>query len=270
MTAFVLHLGGAVGAAELELGVFFLVGLLGGAHCLGMCGPLVTVYADRMTADSPREDLLSLREVRQHALFNAGRTVSYATLGGLFGLAGALLFDAASTVTSVSTTVRVVTGVAVGLFILGVGAKYAAGRHGSHGVLSGGVFASLYARFTDHVDDWVNGPGIVGLGLVHGLLPCPLLYPAFLYVFARGSPTTGVLALAALGLGTFPTLFLYGTVIQSVDATHRDRLHRALGVAFLVLGWMPLAHALTLAGVQGVPHLELPIYQPLAALAALP
>gem|GEM_PF-6123565 len=31
-----------------SLGVFLLIGLFGGAHCLGMCGPLVTTYADRM------------------------------------------------------------------------------------------------------------------------------------------------------------------------------------------------------------------------------
>lgn len=264
-----LHLGGGVTAGTVELAVFFLVGLLGGAHCLGMCGPLVTVYADRMTTDSPREDVLTLREVRQHALFNAGRTVSYAALGGLFGLAGALLFDATSLVSSVSTAVRIVTGGAVGLFILAVGVRYASGRQGSHALLSGGPFARLYARFADRLDDWVNGPGIVGLGLVHGLLPCPLLYPAFLYAFARGSPTTGVLALAALGLGTFPTLFLYGTVVQSVGPTHRQRLHRALGVAFLVLGWIPLSHALMLAGVEGVPHLPVPFYQPLAVVVGV-
>jgi len=28
--------------------LFLVIGLLGGAHCIGMCGPLVTVYAGRM------------------------------------------------------------------------------------------------------------------------------------------------------------------------------------------------------------------------------
>src|SRR6056297_479048 len=69
---------------SLSLGVFLLVGLLGGAHCLGMCGPLVTTYADRMRADEAggrgRDDDLTVRQVRQHALFNLGRTASYATL----------------------------------------------------------------------------------------------------------------------------------------------------------------------------------------------
>lgn len=256
-----LHLaGGAVGSVE--LGVFFAVGLLGGAHCLGMCGPLVTMYADRMDASGRegRRDVLTLYEVRQHALFNLGRTVSYATIGAAFGLAGAVLFDA-SAFTQYERPVRVVTGFAVAAVIMLAGARYLLGRFG-HEFLGSGAFGWIYARIERRVDEWATGPGIFGFGLVHGFLPCPLLYPAFLYVFAQGSPAGGALALGLLGLGTFPTLFLYGTVVQSVDATHRARLHRALGVGFLVMGWMLLAHSLALVGVQ-VPHVEIPIYQPL-------
>jgi sulfite exporter TauE/SafE len=262
------HLGARTAAAAPELGVFLLVGLLGGAHCLGMCGPLVTMYSERLSGAEDRREheggrgVLTLYEVRQHALFNFGRTVSYAAIGGLFGLAGALVFDAASLVSAVGTTVRAVTGVGVGVAILAVGARYTLGQQGGHSLLNTGLFSGVYGRLTAHVDDWVNGPGIVGLGLVHGLLPCPILYPAFLYVFARGSPGLGVVALGTLGLGTFPTLFLYGTVVQSVGATHRARLHRALGAAFLLLGWIPLGHGLMLLGLPA-PHIGVPIYQPL-------
>lgn len=257
-----LHVRGAP-ATDIELVVFLVVGVLGGAHCLGMCGPLVTMYSDRLASSSAsgRDDVLSLYEVRQHALFNLGRTVSYAVLGGAFGLAGALIFDAASFVTTVGTAVRAVAGVCVGAFILLAGARYALGRHVSHGGLGSGTFGRIYSRFAAALDDRVTGPRIVTLGLVHGFLPCPLLYPAFLYAFARGSPTAGVLALATLGVGTFPTLFFYGTVIQSVSPAHRAQLHRALGVAFLVMGWMPLAHGLELLGVS-IPHVEVPIYMP--------
>jgi len=257
-----LQLGGSGGAAPVELGVFLLVGLLGGAHCLGMCGPLVTMYAQRMRGDDDGGDVLTLYEVRQHALFNLGRTASYATLGGLFGLVGALFFGASSLVTSVGTGVRAVTGVVVGVFILLVGVRYVLGRAGGHALLGAGPFARVYGWLASRVDGLAVGPGIFGLGLVHGLLPCPLLYPAFLYALARGSPVAGALSLGVLGLGTFPTLFLYGTVIGSVSPTHRARLHRALGVAFLVLGWIPLAHGLELVGIH-IPHVPIPIYQPL-------
>jgi len=252
---------------SVQLGVFFVIGLLGGAHCLGMCGPLVTMYADRMSAsradggNANRRDLLTLYEVRQHALFNLGRTVSYATIGAAFGLAGGLLFDASS-LTQYEQPIRFVTGFLVALVILLAGVRYVAGDFGGHSFLGSGPFSWIYARIEGHVDEWATGPGIFGFGLVHGFLPCPLLYPAFLYVFAQGSAIGGFVSLALLGLGTFPTLFLYGTIVQSVDATNRARLHRALGIGFLVMGWMLLSHSLGLVGIE-VPHVEIPIYQPL-------
>ncbi len=259
--AVVLHLG-EVSTGSVELGVFLVIGLLGGAHCLGMCGPLVTMYGERM-ADQTAADggRLTTYEVRQHALFNAGRTVSYAILGTAFGLAGMLFFDA-SAVTRFERPVRVATGLAVGSLILVVGVQYVLGRQGSHSLPGSGVFGRVYGAVQGRIDGWATGPGIVGLGLLHGLLPCPLLYPAFLYAFARGSPLGGGLALALLGIGTFPTLFIYGTVLQSISPTHRQRLHRVLGVAFLVMGWMLLSHSLGLLGIA-VPHVEVPTYQPL-------
>jgi sulfite exporter TauE/SafE len=96
------------------------------------------------------------------------------------------------------------------------------------------------------VDRWVGGPGVVGLGMLHGLLPCPLLYPAFLYAFGRGDPLVGAVSLGALGLGTFPTLFVLGTAVGSLDVGHRSLLHRALGAVFVALGAIPLWHGVGL------------------------
>jgi hypothetical protein len=50
------------------------------------------------------------------------------------------------------------------------------------------------------------------------------------------SPVAGGPALAA-GVGTIPAVFLYGTLIEGVGATHHRCLHRLLGVAFLALGY---------------------------------
>jgi len=85
---------GAIAAGNVDLLVFLVVGLLAGAHCLGMCGPLVTAYADRFNPQrgTKRGNALTLYEVRQHSLFNLGRAGSYALLGGLFGLLGGLAF----------------------------------------------------------------------------------------------------------------------------------------------------------------------------------
>lgn len=271
----------ALGGQPVGLGVFFAIGLLGGAHCLGMCGPLVTTYATRMRSDgagaatdgagvtggNPTQRRLDWREVRQHGLFNLGRTVSYATMGALLGGLGALLYDAAALV-AVADAVRAVTGVLVGAFILATGVRYLLGETGGGpgGIESlpgaAGLFDRVSGALLARVDAWVRGPRIVALGAVHAILPCPLLFPAYLYAFARGSPLEGALALGVLGLGTFPTLFALGTLWTEVSARTRVRLHRVLGALFLVLGLVALTHGLRLAGLP-VPKIPLPVYQPL-------
>jgi len=261
----------AIAASDPGLLVFLAIGVLGGAHCLGMCGPLVTLYADRMgsTASETARDAGGSRrirpvDVRQHLLFNAGRTLSYATIGALMGALGAVLFDVA-TVAALATDVRGVTGILAGGFIVFTGAGYLLRGTVGHGVsipLVGSAFSRVYGVVTTRVDEWVGGPRIVALGALHGFLPCPLLYPAFLYAFAVGSPLRGALSLAVLGVGTVPTLLAYGTVFQSLGTGSRVTLHRALGVAFVALGYLPLAHGLMLLGIH-LPHPPIPVYQPL-------
>lgn len=249
---------GTVSTTEAGVVVFFVVGLLGGAHCIGMCGPLVTMYAERFEDDGRGPTTHALR---QHALFNGGRTVSYTAIGGLMGGLGGLLFSAGE-LASAASAVRAVTGLAVGVIVVAAGVGYVT-RGTSHSVgvsvpVLGAVFAAVSGRLQARVDRWAAGPGIVGLGAIHGLLPCPLLYPAFLYAASTGSIVEGALALAALGIGTFPGLFLYGTVLESAGPAIRRRVHRGLGVAFILAGTIPLAKGLGELG-YAVPHVPLPM-----------
>jgi sulfite exporter TauE/SafE len=265
--------GGLGVTAGYGLAVFFLIGLFGGAHCIGMCGPLVTTYAERMETDDRWSGALTLSEVRQHALFNLGRTVSYAVIGAVFGAAGALLYGTIG-LAGILGPVQGAVGVLVGTAIILMGLTRLAGyRQGAvEGVIAGtgigSVFARSYTVISTRIDRWVNGVGIVGLGALHGLLPCMLLYPAFLYAFAQGSPVYGLLSLGALGLGTIPSVFLYGTVIQSVSARQRQVVHYGLGVLFIGLGYVLLAMGFMRFGVM-LPLPDIPYYQPLAGSEAL-
>jgi sulfite exporter TauE/SafE len=259
--------------------LFLAIGLLGGAHCIGMCGPLVTVYAGRMrgggrtdgggaTADAtenPRGSHLTTYEVRQHALFNLGRATSYTLIGATLGALGGVVLVTTATLTGAAELVRGVVGLGVGAAVILVGVRYALG--GATGGIHLPGLERVTGWLTGHVDRLANGPGIVALGAVHGLLPCPILYPAYLYAFASGSAVSGGVALAALGVGTMPAVFLYGTVIEGVDAVHRRRVHRLLGVAFVALGYVLFAHGLMSIGIH-VPHPRLPFWNPLDVAAA--
>jgi len=246
-----------------DLAIFFVIGLLGGAHCIGMCGPLVTLYAGRLEEKTEsRRGHLSVYEVRQHALFNIGRTVGYATIGGLLGLVGGLFFSSTTQI-PFADTVRGSVGIVIGTLVVAIGIYYLLGQTGFDSGIPSLGFKRIYGVLTNYVDRLVGGPGIIALGAIHGLLPCPILYPAFLFAFVTGSALYGALALATLGVGTIPAVFLYGTVVEAVSPTHRKHLHRVLGVTFIVLGYIPLSHGLMLFDIH-LPHLiELPFYQPL-------
>lgn len=243
-----------------ELIAFATIGALGSGHCLGMCGPLVTVYGDQMTPDTEPARGPTWRELRQHGLFNLGRTLGYAAVGGLVAAVGAAAFDLAA-LTAAGDAIRALLGVAVGVAIAVAGLGYLTG--GSAPAMVGRlpgtrVTARLESIVLARVEDLSTGPGILVLGGLHALLPCPLLYPVYLYGFARGTPLEASVLLAAFGLGTFPTLFGYGTALGSLLMGTRQRLHRVLGAGFVLLSTVPLAHGLALLGVP-VPHVPLPM-----------
>ena len=71
----------------------WIAGLLGGLHCLAMCGAYVTIAQGRATVPlEPRRDV-----VAGQAAAHAGRVLTYVLLGTLFGAAGGTAFAQAFT-----------------------------------------------------------------------------------------------------------------------------------------------------------------------------
>ncbi|NVZ80105.1 sulfite exporter TauE/SafE family protein, partial [Pseudomonas gingeri] len=88
-----------------------ILGLLGGGHCLGMCGGLMGA----LTLAIPKEQ----RARRLHLLlaYNLGRILSYATAGLLIGLAGWAVASSPA-----AMLLRVLAGlllIAMGLYLAG-------------------------------------------------------------------------------------------------------------------------------------------------------
>jgi sulfite exporter TauE/SafE len=114
-----------------DVALFFAIGLLAGAHCIGMCGPLVTIYANNMNAPRAdggtqtvtrgRQSHLTLYEVRQHTLFNLGRAVSYTLIGAVMGLLGSVLFLGMGELMTTANYVRGVVGLGVGAVVIVTG-----------------------------------------------------------------------------------------------------------------------------------------------------
>ena len=68
---------------EFSLLTALLAGLLGGVHCVGMCGGIVAAFSFRADGSTP--------PFRLHLAYNLGRVSSYVLFGALAGALGASL-----------------------------------------------------------------------------------------------------------------------------------------------------------------------------------
>jgi sulfite exporter TauE/SafE len=222
--------------AGTALAAAFLFGLLGSTHCFGMCGPLVSLYASQLAAGGGPSPL------RQHLLFNLGRSLAYTNLGALLGAAGFILGVRPWTVGLV--------GLAAGLFVLAMG---------SHFLGVGGAASSLerlLARPTGAlVGIWrryvllARSPGIVLLGALHGLLPCPLLYVMFTSAVAVGDPIRGGVLLFCFSLGTVPMMWGIGVAGQHLSPARRLAWQRVFGGLVTLWGLVLVVHGLQSLGL---------------------
>lgn len=214
----------------------FLFGLLGSTHCFGMCGPLVGLYASQLvprTAVSP---------LRQHLLFNLGRTLAYTNLGIVLGMAGFVL--------GIRPWSAAVVGLVAGLFVMLMGTHFLgiggiAGRTERLLARPTGALVGVWRRYVA----LARSPGIVLLGALHGLLPCPLLYVMFTSAVALGDPIRGGVLLFSFSLGTVPMMWGIGIVGQHLGPERRLAWQRVFGGLVTVWGLVLVFHGLQSLGL---------------------
>jgi sulfite exporter TauE/SafE len=230
-----------------------LAGLLGSLHCAAMCGPFATAAARRGLAAS--------------ALYTAGRLTAYGTLGAVAGLLGAGLHASLADLTFASAATALLAG--LGMVVLGLWSLRAPrpGRVGSAGPLS-----LVYVRLVPLVRACLEArrkEEAYLLGVLNGLLPCPLVTPMLLASLASGSAATGSALLLGLGLGTVPAMLTAGHVGSralvwlgrgSRSAGDREASRRlrawAPGLALLALGLLTAARPFLSVGSGSLGHLH--------------
>lgn len=191
----------------------FLVGLLGGTHCVGMCGGIVGALS---MGGPPR---LSL-----HLAYNLGRIVSYGAAGALVGALGGL-----SLALSGQWPLRIVLAVAANLMLIAlgfylIGITRALAFVERLGQNSWRKIQPLTRRFLP-----ANTPArAFPLGLLWGWLPCGLVYSALTTALTSGSAARGSLLMLAFGAGTLPNLLLAGFLLARLRGIVGQRWLRML------------------------------------------
>jgi sulfite exporter TauE/SafE len=215
------------------LSAVFLIGLLGGVHCAGMCGGIVTAFAGR--AHAPGWPL--------HLSYNLGRVGSYSIAGAIAGTAGSLglLFDGVLPIQQGLYILANLMLVSMGLYLAGF-TRVAAGLE-----RMGLVLWRRIQPATRRLLPADTLPRAFGLGMLWGWLPCGMVYAVLTSALVSGDAASGAAVMAAFGLGTLPNLMIAGLAMRRLAALRQVRTVRlTAGALVLGFGVYGLAHASTL------------------------
>jgi sulfite exporter TauE/SafE len=214
---------------ELSLMSAFLVGLLGGGHCVGMCGGIVGAVSMHLPQSKSKAPFL--------LSYNAGRILSYTFAGAIAGLVGASSFflEHVLPIQHVLYGISSLMLIALGLYLAGIwhGVTYLEGA-------GKGIWKTLQPYSKRYIPAQ-NIKQAFFLGSLWGWLPCGLVYSVLIAAIATGSAINGGLLMLAFGLGTLPTLLTMGmaavrlkTVLQNIW------VRRASGLLVLGFGLLGL------------------------------
>ncbi len=224
-----------------EFPLIFLGGLLGSAHCVGMCGGFVAIVG--AGASSWRVNLT------RQCIYSSGRIFAYASMGALVGYAGLRLVQFMTTLVNTQAWLALLAG---GLLVV-------------QGLISAGVFsrirrwlaAALPVRGRQaapglapitHVAPCL-APGLLGgllrapgsraaflAGMVSGFMPCGLVYAYLALATSRQDPFSGSLTMIVFGLGTVPLMVMTGTGLSLLSPSRRRLVLRLAAWCVVVTG----------------------------------
>ena len=213
----------------LTLPAAFIVGLLGGVHCIGMCGGIVAALTGSLDA--------GIRASRGRFLaaalaYNAGRIASYSVAGVVLGLLGQQV-NMLESLTGFPLA-RVFSGV----FMLLLGVYLAGWWPALRWLEQAG--ARLWKRIEPLGRRFIpirhSGQAFV-LGMLWGWLPCGMVYAVLALALASGSTLYGGLTMLAFGLGTLPLMLAMGVSFNALARRLQGRTIRALaGITVLLFG----------------------------------
>ncbi len=218
--------------------LMFVTGFLGGfGHCIGMCGPVVVAYSVSIRSKS----------YISHLLYNAGRISTYTVLGGLMGLTGSFVIIS-SQVQQIQKGVMIAAGALIVILGLGLTGWLPFVKRFENKLSSLPFIQKIMTLFSGDMSVGTFYP----MGLVLGFIPCGLVYTALLSSvrlgMESGNPVLGLLRGSVLmllfGIGTAPSLLLFGKVVNMISMKIRDRLYKLSAIIMIIMGIIFMLRAL--------------------------
>lgn len=200
------------------------VGILGGVHCLGMCGGIVgAISMGHAGRTGPVWPLL--------LGYNLGRMASYVIAGALAGWLGATLLGGLPAGQMILQIVAAVFLILLGLYIAGWWPVLA--RLEQVGGILWRRIEPLGRRFLPVRN---TGQALV-VGGLWGWLPCGLVYSVLAWSLSAGGALEGAALMAAFALGTLPNLLLMGVFAAKLAGfVRKPRVRQFAGAAIGLYG----------------------------------
>ncbi|MGZ8972591.1 urease accessory protein UreH domain-containing protein [Methylomagnum sp.] len=217
----------------MSYGLLFLVGLLTGFHCVGMCGGFVVGYTAREAALGRGRRRLVL----PHALYGFAKVLSYTLIGGAFGLLGSVI--------AFTPEIRGYAAAGAGAFLVLFGINMldwfpALHRIGLH-------MPRWLSRFLGRESRKHRGP--FAIGLLNGLMiACGPLQAMYVMAAGTGSLTEGAVLLLVFGLGTLPLMLGFGLLAGAISGRITHGLLKVSALLVVALGLIMLNRGLLLSG----------------------
>jgi len=216
-----------------ETGYFavFLIGLLGGVHCVGMCGGIVSALTVQVRL--PGQTSPARREWPLHLAYNLGRIGSYTAAGAAMGAIGTvgMLFNDVLPVQLALYVAANLMLVALGLYLTGFTRALAGVER---------LGQRLWARVQPLTRRFLPARSVAQafpLGVLWGFLPCGLVYSVLATALVTGSAERGAALMLAFGLGTLPNLLLAGMLLTRLrDVVRNQAVRTGAGLVVLAFG----------------------------------
>lgn len=212
--------------------LLFAAGLLTGFHCISMCGGFVVSY-------TTKNALKGHKSFKQHLVYGGSKLVSYALIGGLFGLIGGII--------AFSVGLRGWIAISAGVFIIFYSLSMFGFKFFRRFQFNPKFLSKFSASASKEAEGYYKAPLITGL--LSGLfIACGPLQAMYLYAMGSGSFFNGALSLAAFGLGTLPIMIGFGSFATVISHKTTKKILKFSAIIVLVLGLIMLNRGLTVLG----------------------
>lgn len=226
----------------------FLVGLLGGVHCVGMCGGIVGALTMGLPGHL-RQGVV--RPLPFLLAYNGGRILSYTVAGMLLGGLGSALASLGEL-----HLMRQILLLIAGLFMIVLGLYLADWWRGLTRLeRAGGRLWRYIEPLGRRLLPVRTLPRAMLAGMVWGWLPCGLVYSVLVWSMAAGSWHQGGALMLSFGLGTLPNLLVAGIFAAQLASFVRNIQTRRIagglvmlfGIAYAALALRALVGAVSTA-----------------------